>query len=148
VDTSVAQEILDSVRSAQQDLPDHAVTVRDVQTFTELTSELARAEAVVASRFHNLIAALRLSRPTVSVGYAEKSAELMRSVGLADFHQGIDDLDADKLMAQLSAVRAQGPALSAQIAAACGGYGAQVGALLDGLGAGLLGQPLSAARVP
>jgi polysaccharide pyruvyl transferase WcaK-like protein len=148
VDTSVAQEILDSVRSAQRDLPDHAVTVRDVQTFTELTSELARAEAVVASRFHNLIAALRLSRPTVSVGYAEKSAELMRSVGLADFHQGIDDLDADKLMAQLSAVRAQGPVLSAQIAAACGGYGAQVGALLDGLGASLLGQPLSAARVP
>lgn len=148
VDTSVAQEILAAVRRTRGDLPDHAVSVRDVGTFTELTGELARAEAVVASRFHNLIAALRLSRPTVSVGYAEKSAELMRAVGLADFHQHIDDLDAEKLMAQLIAVRAQGKELSVQIAAACGGYGAEVNALLDGLGAGLLGQPRRATRVP
>jgi polysaccharide pyruvyl transferase WcaK-like protein len=148
VDTSVAQEIRDSVRRARRDLPDHAVTVRDVTTFTELTSELARAEAVVASRFHNLIAALRLARPTVSVGYAEKSAELMRAVGLTDFHQAIDDLDADKLMAQLTAVRAEGKALSEQIAALSSGYGAEVKALLDGLGASLLGQPGGATRVP
>ena len=148
VDTAVAQEILDSVRRAQGDLPDCAVMVRDVKTFTELTCELARAEAVVASRFHNLIAALRLARPTVSVGYAEKSAELMRSMDLADFHQGIDDLDADTLMAQLSAVRAQGKALSTQIAAACSGYGAEVEALLAGLAGSLLSQPRGATRVP
>jgi polysaccharide pyruvyl transferase WcaK-like protein len=148
VDTSVAQEILDSVHRARRELPDHAVTVRDVKTFTELTAELARAEAVVASRFHNLIAALRLARPIVSVGYAEKSAELMRAVGLADFHQSIDELDAERLMTQLSAVRAQAPVLSAQIAATAGGYGAEVIALLDGLGTGLLGQPSGTIRVP
>jgi polysaccharide pyruvyl transferase WcaK-like protein len=82
------------------------------------------------------------------VGYAEKSAELMRSVGLADFHQGIDDLDADMLMAQLSAVRAQGPTLSTQISTACDGYETEVKALLDELGGNLLGQLRGTTRVP
>jgi hypothetical protein len=52
------------------------------------------------------------------------------------------------LMAQLTAVRAEGKALSEQIAALSSGYEAEVKALLDGLGASLLGPPGGATRGP
>jgi polysaccharide pyruvyl transferase WcaK-like protein len=141
VDTKAAREILAEARRIGPGLPQDAVTVRDVTTFTELSSEMARAEAVVASRFHNLIGALRLGRPTVSVGYAEKSARLMRSAGLDDYHQHIEDLDGDRLIAQLQGVRDQAPVLAKQIAAACDDYADQVGVLLASLARDVLGRP-------
>ena len=84
-------------------LPDDAVLVRDVATFTQLTDEMMRAEVVIASRFHNLICALRLARPTVSVGYAEKNRHLMQALGLGDYCQDIEHLDANELVAQVRA---------------------------------------------
>jgi polysaccharide pyruvyl transferase WcaK-like protein len=140
VDTAAAEEILAETRALRPDLPEDAVTVRDVTSFAELSREMARAEAVVASRYHNLICALRLGRPTVSVGYAAKSARLMGSLGLADYHQHIDELDAGKLIAQLRAVRDQAPDLAKQLGAACDGFDDEVRALLDSAGAGLLGR--------
>ena len=47
-----------------------------------------RAEVVIASRFHNLICALRLARPTVSVGYAAKNRHLMEALGLDELLPG------------------------------------------------------------
>ena len=47
-----------------------------------------RAEVVIASRFHNLICALRLARPTVSVGYASKNRHLMQALGLDEYLPG------------------------------------------------------------
>ncbi len=55
---------------------------------------MSRAEVVVASRFHNVICALRLARPTISIGYAGKNHHLMRQMGLEDYSQDIEHLDA------------------------------------------------------
>ena len=132
-DIGVAEQIRAAVLAARPGLPQAAVTVRDAATFAELTAELARAEVVVASRFHNLIGALRLGRPTVSVGYAEKNGRLMQSLGLADYHQHIEELQAGWLLAQLRAARARGPALTAQITDGCRGYEKAVRSLLDSM---------------
>jgi polysaccharide pyruvyl transferase WcaK-like protein len=137
-DVDVARQIQSAVRQARPGLPGSAVTVRDVRTFAELTSEMARAEVVVASRFHNLISALRLARPVVSVGYAEKSARLMDSLGLGAYHQGIEDLDAQKLLAQLMAARAQAPALAQQIGEVCRGYDSDIRAVLGAVAGDVL----------
>jgi polysaccharide pyruvyl transferase WcaK-like protein len=146
VDAKTAREILAEARRIAPELAPDALTFREITTFAELSSELARAEAVVASRFHNLIGALRLGRPTVSVGYAEKSARLMQSAGLAGYHQHIDDLDSDRLIAQLQAARDQAPLLSKQIAGACDGYADQVAVLLDALGRDVLRRPPAGGR--
>jgi polysaccharide pyruvyl transferase WcaK-like protein len=131
VDNAAAQEILAEARRLSPDLPAGQITIREIATFDELTREMARAEAVVAARFHNLIAALRLGRPTVSVGYAEKSARLMQAAGLGDYHQHIDDLDGGTLLAHLRAVRDQAPVLSKDVTTASEEFSAQVTALLD-----------------
>ena len=82
------------------DLPNDAVLVREFTTFTELTEEMMRAEVVIASRFHNLICALRLARPTVSVGYAKKNHHLMAALGLETYCQDMEHLDASWLVAR------------------------------------------------
>jgi len=141
VDNDAAREILAEACRMRQGLREDAAVIRNVTTFAELSSEMARAEAVVASRFHNLISALRLARPTISLGYAEKNAELMRSVGLDDYCQHIDDLDADQLMSQLRAVRSHHLALTKRVSDTCDDYADEVRGLFSSLAADVFGWP-------
>ncbi len=145
VDLDVAHEIRAAALARCPDSPPGGVEVREVETFDELSEEMARAEVVVASRFHNLICALRLARPTVSLGYATKNRRLMSSMGLEEFCQDIQAVDADRLLEQVSGVRADALTLSASVDAATLGHAARVRELLGAVAAQDLGYPPAAA---
>lgn len=130
VDHRVAHEVAATVRSARPDLEEDRIIVREVNTFSELTAEMARAEAVVASRFHNLICSLKLAVPTVSVGYATKNSRLMRDLGMADSCQDIGELDPDRLVTQLTNVRRDAHEVTTSLRASADEYATTVGALL------------------
>jgi polysaccharide pyruvyl transferase WcaK-like protein len=130
VDIDVARAVRAAVLRLGPDLPGDAVVIREVTTFAELTCEMRSAEVVVASRFHNVICALRLGRPTVAVGYADKCRNLMDALGLDDYHQHIDQLDAGRLIAQVRAAQRDAEALAAHIRAAGSHYGGEVESLL------------------
>jgi len=100
-DRGVAREIADGVAAARPRLAPAQVVVSGAETMRDIMREMSGAEVVVASRFHNLISALKLARPTVSLGYAEKSAHLLALFGLGEFSQGIDDIDVGRLVAQI-----------------------------------------------
>lgn len=106
-DRAVALEIQAAVRAGE---PDHVdrLTVSDATTMDELMVEMSTAEVVVASRFHNLIAALKLAKPTVSLGYAQKNADLLSQFGLGQFTQSMDDFDIELLIRQLEEARSEG----------------------------------------
>ncbi len=143
VDVEVARDVRAAVMTASPGLPDEAVQVRDVVTFTELTDEMKRADVVIASRFHNLICSLRLARPTVSVGYAQKSRRLMQAMGLDAYCQDIEQLNADQLVAQVRAARREKAAVAARIHDATCGYVGQVESLLERV----TGKTLGLARI-
>ncbi len=138
-DFDVAREVRAAVRSLCPTLPTDAVVVREVSTFAELTGEMRRAEVVIASRFHNLICALRLGRPTVSIGYAGKSRALMRTVGVDGYCQDIEQMDASTLVAQVRAARRDAEVLTARIQRGVATYPAEVRSLLDRVAAQDLG---------
>jgi polysaccharide pyruvyl transferase WcaK-like protein len=129
VDVTVAQEVRERAVAAGAD--GARVTARDLPTFAALDEQMARAEVVVASRFHNLVCAVRLARPVVSLGYAVKSRYLMTEVGLGDLCQDLLDVDGDQLARQLRRARAEGPVLSRRMAAAVAGHAARVDDLLE-----------------
>ena len=131
VDIDVAQEVHKAVLTLRPDLSEDALVVRQPTTFAEVTDEMRRAEVVIASRFHNLIAALRLGRPTISVGYAGKSRTVMKALGLDDYCQRIDELDAGRLVAQVRDARQAGEALTCQIRSATAQYRGEVESLLQ-----------------
>jgi len=103
-DLPVAHEISEAVRSAcGADEEQVAVSRADDQA--EIMAEMAQAEVVIASRYHNVIAALRVGVPTVSLGYAEKNAALLERFALADRDQPIEDFDPDVLLRQVEEAR-------------------------------------------
>ncbi|MGE3249234.1 MAG: polysaccharide pyruvyl transferase family protein [Hyphomonadaceae bacterium] len=72
--------------------------------------EIAQCDLVVATRFHNVVAALKLARPTVSLSYQEKNDVLLAEMGLARFRQHVEEFSVETLLAhveELTANRAQ-----------------------------------------
>ena len=77
-----------------------------------LMKEMARAEVVVASRFHNVIAALKMRKPTVSLGYAGKNRRLLAEFGLEGLDQPLDSFEVDLLVSQMAEARRRQPAVA------------------------------------
>jgi polysaccharide pyruvyl transferase WcaK-like protein len=116
-DVAVAQRIRSRV------LEDHPeVSVRDatVGSMDELMRVLGGSRCVVASRFHNVLGALALSIPTISLSYAAKNDSLMERMGLGDLCQRIDLVDEERLVDQFRRVDAEHDLLSATIVEARG----------------------------
>ena len=80
---------------------DPEVLVSAARTQAEVMAEMAAAEVVVASRFHNVLGGLLVGRPTVSLSYAPKNQELQSAFGLDGFDLPMTVFDADALIAQV-----------------------------------------------
>jgi polysaccharide pyruvyl transferase WcaK-like protein len=59
-------------------------------------------DIVVATRFHNIVCALKLARPTISIGYESKNDAVMAELGLGEFCQSIESLDLEQLETEFS----------------------------------------------
>jgi polysaccharide pyruvyl transferase WcaK-like protein len=101
-DDSVVREILADLRAHRPDLEASRVVAEPVSSFAELTRAMAPVGTVVATRYHNVICALRLSKPTLSIGYAAKNDVLMADMGLSEFCQSARSLDVGRLIEQFT----------------------------------------------
>lgn len=82
--------------------PPGQVSAASVSTLDELMREMAAVDAVVATRYHNVLCALKACRPTISIGYAAKNDVLMASMGLHEFVQQARSLDLETLIDQFT----------------------------------------------
>ncbi|MFI6938004.1 polysaccharide pyruvyl transferase family protein [Streptomyces sp. NPDC050418] len=117
------------------------VTTAPVTSLTDLMRETAAADAVVATRYHNLICALRTSTPTLALGYAAKNDDLMRDWGLGAYTHPARTIDPDRLLVQLRELERNAPALRAQLAARNAKIGRELHGALTALTASLLPPP-------
>lgn len=93
VDRPVVTAILDAVDSP-------LVTAAAANSLTDLMREVAAADSVVATRYHNLVCALKVGTPTLALSYAAKSEALMDRMGLAAYCHPAREVDADRLLDQ------------------------------------------------
>ncbi|MEU0244059.1 polysaccharide pyruvyl transferase family protein [Streptomyces sp. NPDC006235] len=96
-DAPVVAAILDAVDSP-------LVTAAEAASLAGLMTETAAAEAVVATRYHNLVCALKAGTPTLALSYAAKSDALMARMGLDAFCHPAREVDADRLLEQFRAL--------------------------------------------
>jgi polysaccharide pyruvyl transferase WcaK-like protein len=101
-DETAVQEILADLRSYRPELDPGQVVAEPVSSFAELMQAMMPVSTVVATRFHNVICALRLCKPTISLGYAPKFTALMTDMGLSEFCQPADSLDVGRLIEQFT----------------------------------------------
>lgn len=101
-DERVVQEILADVRARRPELGPSWVIAEPVPSLDELMRQMASVDTVVATRFHNVVCALKLAKPTLSIGYAAKHDVLMADMGLSRFCQSTRSLDVSKLIEQFT----------------------------------------------
>ncbi|MER5931801.1 polysaccharide pyruvyl transferase family protein [Streptomyces sp. NPDC002054] len=92
-DAPVVAAILEAVDSP-------LVTAAEASSLEDLMKETAAADTVVATRYHNLICALKAGTPTLALSYAAKSDALMDRMGLGAYCHPARELDADRLLEQ------------------------------------------------
>lgn len=82
------------------------VSAAEVGSIDDITRTFATCRAVVASRYHHLVAALRLGLPVVSLGYASKQDWLVEQFGLTDQAHRLDTFAPDDVVDQVLAALA------------------------------------------
>jgi polysaccharide pyruvyl transferase WcaK-like protein len=115
-DWDVADQILADVQAARPGLPPSTLTADRIASYAELIRMLSAVGIVVATRYHNVMCALKLCKPTISLGYSPKFVSLMGDMGLADFNQFADSFDVDELTKQFTEIEKRHAELQQQMA--------------------------------
>ncbi|WP_317453583.1 polysaccharide pyruvyl transferase family protein [Streptomyces sp. CBMA152] len=108
-DATVVAAILDAVDSP-------LVTASEAASLADLMKEMAAADTVVATRYHNLVCALKVGTPTLALSYAAKSDALMDRMGLGAYCHPAREVDADRLLEQFRALEQQSAQLREALA--------------------------------
>jgi polysaccharide pyruvyl transferase WcaK-like protein len=115
-DGAVAEQIYADLRQYRPDIEPSRVTVTSASTYPELIREMAPVGMVVATRYHNVMCALKLCKPTISLGYSRKFVSLMSDMGLSEFNQFADAVDIDRLVEQFKELESRQSQLQQKMA--------------------------------
>jgi polysaccharide pyruvyl transferase WcaK-like protein len=100
-DRRALHDVADAVAAAAGPDGRARLIVEEAVTLEELSRQIAQTDLVVASRYHNVICALKAGRPVMSLGYADKNDDLLRRVGLDAFCHRIGTFDVEAVKADL-----------------------------------------------
>lgn len=104
VDQQAVDDLMKAVATDGRALTPEKLAAEPTFSLHDLMRQIALTDIVVATRFHNVVCALKLGRPTISIGYAKKNDVLLADMGLGDFCQQIEQLDVDLLIEQFTAL--------------------------------------------
>lgn len=97
-DESVVRELLADIGAYRPDLSPEQVTASSADSWAGLAREMASVSTVVAARYHNVLCALKLAKPTIAIGYSGKHQALMSGMGMPQFCLQANALTADRLI--------------------------------------------------
>jgi polysaccharide pyruvyl transferase WcaK-like protein len=101
-DERAVSDLLATIAMARPDLPSNRLVHEPMSSLHDLMRQIADTDVVVATRYHNVVCALKLNKPTVSIGYADKNDVLMTEMGLDAFRQHVERLDLNRLIEQFN----------------------------------------------
>lgn len=106
-DQRVVDALIQDFRTARPDLEPTWVLAEPITSLTRLMEQMALVDIVVATRYHNVLCALKLAKPTLSIGYSAKNDVLMAEMGAGEFCQDIGTLDVDHLIDQFTVLESR-----------------------------------------
>ena len=113
-DEAVAQE-LRCLLKGRLDCDPARVIHEPAASVEDLLSQLAATDLVVATRFHNVLLALLLNKPAISISFHPKCASLMSQLGLSQYCQDINELHSDRLIECFQELEKNAEQVKAQI---------------------------------
>jgi polysaccharide pyruvyl transferase WcaK-like protein len=110
-DDDVVRRVLDGIGQRMPQLADGRLTARPAISLDDILEEMSPAGSVVALRFHNIVAALMLGKPTLAISYGHKQDSLMASFGVGEFCTPARTLDHEKLALQFTELGERAPGI-------------------------------------
>jgi polysaccharide pyruvyl transferase WcaK-like protein len=90
--------VMTEISARRPGLPPGVVVANPITSLGDLLVEIQQVGSVVGARYHNVVSGLRLSKPTISVGYSLKHDTLMADMGLAQFAMSARSVKAPELI--------------------------------------------------
>ena len=78
-----------------------ALVAEAIGSFSDLMEVVSGVDLVVATRFHNVVAALICEKPVISLEYAAKNSRVMEECGLGDFCHHAETFSVDAVTADV-----------------------------------------------
>ena len=103
-DTFVIDDLRAVLRERLASEVDERVTDHPIGSVHELLSQLRATDLVIATRFHNVLMSLLLGKPVVAISFHHKCSSLMSDMGLSEYCQDINEINADALIAKFQAL--------------------------------------------
>jgi polysaccharide pyruvyl transferase WcaK-like protein len=100
VDARVAREFRLLLRQRLVDHDEGRIVDEPAASIEELLKQLAETDLVVATRFHNVLLSFLLNKPVVAISFHHKCSSLMQQMGMAEYCQDINSLNAAGLIEQ------------------------------------------------
>lgn len=97
-DEGVITSVIADIRRLRPLLPPGQVVAHSITSLGDLLREIEPAGSVVGARYHNVVAGLRLAKPTISVGYSLKHDALMADMGVPEFALAARSVSAAELI--------------------------------------------------
>lgn len=101
-DETAMEALLELTRNSRPDLSDGRLTAQPSHSLHDVMSQISLTDLVVATRFHNIVCALKMGKPTISLGYARKNDVLMAEMGLDAYCQHVEKFSVDMLINQFA----------------------------------------------
>lgn len=116
-DDAVVQEIMAEIRQSTPGLDRSRLVAWPAASLADIIAAMGSASSVVGIRFHNVVAALMLAKPTIAISYGVKHTSLMEDFGLAEFCVPVKTLDHGQLTAMFGELNDRAPHLSDMLTA-------------------------------
>ncbi|RWX80898.1 exopolysaccharide biosynthesis protein [Neorhizobium lilium] len=89
--------------------------IGSARSLHDIMDQMSTVDAAVVSRYHNLVCALKLGRPTISLAYAHKNDDLMKDFRQDKFCRHIETFQVDDLIDLLKSALADRELVKEQI---------------------------------
>ena len=119
-DIRVVDDVMRRVSLERGQLPASQVIAEPASSLQHLMEQMVGTDVIVSTRFHNIVAAIMVGLPAISIGYAAKNDALLAEAGLGEFCQRIDTLDVELLMRQLDLIVTERSRLTHEVVKARG----------------------------
>lgn len=99
-DRPVVEEFKELLKKRLPEQGAYRVLYDDVETVDQLLAQIAEAEFVVVTRFHNVLLSLLQEKPVVAISFHHKVVSLMASAGLSEYCLDINRLEEEELISK------------------------------------------------
>lgn len=99
-DASVTREFKSLLKERSVTREEGRIIAEPIESARDLLLQLAATDFVVGTRFHNVLLALLLNKPSIAISFHHKCSSLMNEMGLSEYCQDIKRLDAEGLIEQ------------------------------------------------